>query len=67
MKEWRVVFTRQANQDAERIAVSGLKERAAAIIALLHEDPYRSPPPFVKFVGDLAGACSRRTMSNGGS
>jgi Txe/YoeB family toxin of toxin-antitoxin system len=36
-----------------------MKERAAALIAILREDPYRSPPPFDKLVGDLAGAYSR--------
>ena len=27
---------------------------------MLEEDPYRTPPPFEKLVGDLAGAYSRR-------
>jgi Txe/YoeB family toxin of toxin-antitoxin system len=27
---------------------------------LLGEDPYRSPPPFEKLIGDLSGAYSRR-------
>ena len=60
MSEWRVVFTRQAQKDAQRVAASGLRERAAALLAILREDPYRSPPPFEKLVGDLAGAYSRR-------
>ena len=59
MSEWRVVFTRQARKDAQRVAASDMKERAAALIAILREDPYRSPPPFDKLVGDLAGAYSR--------
>ena len=60
MKRWRVVFTRQAAKDAQRIAEAGLKEKAAYLIAVLTEDPFRSPPPFEKLVGDLAGAYSRR-------
>jgi len=59
VSEWRVVFTRQARKDAQRVAASDMKERAAALIAILREDPYRSPPPFDKLVGDLAGAYSR--------
>ncbi len=57
---WEVVFTRQAARDAKKIAESGLKERAQLLLVLLAEDPFRSPPPFEKLVGDLAGAFSRR-------
>jgi Txe/YoeB family toxin of toxin-antitoxin system len=54
------VFTRQAARDAKKLAASGLKPRAAKLLALLAEDPFRTPPPFEKLVGDLSGAFSRR-------
>ncbi|TVR83764.1 MAG: Txe/YoeB family addiction module toxin [Rhodospirillales bacterium] len=57
---WRLVYTRQAPQDARRLASSGLKARAQALLEILAEDPYRNPPPAEKLVGDLAGAYSRR-------
>ncbi|MGH9443518.1 MAG: Txe/YoeB family addiction module toxin [Thermoanaerobaculia bacterium] len=57
---WRVVFTKQAQKDARRIAESGLRPKAEALLALLRTNPRQSPPPFEKLVGDLAGACSRR-------
>lgn len=57
---WRVVYTRQAQKDARRLAAAGLRPRAEALLALLAEDPFRAPPPFEKLVGDLAGAFSRR-------
>jgi Txe/YoeB family toxin of toxin-antitoxin system len=57
---WRVVFTRQAQKDARKIAHSGLRDKAQELIDLLRTDPRRSPPPFEKLVGDLAGAYSRR-------
>ncbi|MDL2719229.1 MAG: Txe/YoeB family addiction module toxin [Acidobacteriota bacterium] len=60
MKRWRVVFTRQAQRDARKLARSGLKVKAQLLLELLAEDPRRSPPPFEKLVGDLAGAYSRR-------
>ena len=60
MVTWRVVFTSQAQRDAKKIARSGLKPRVERLLAILKEDPYRTPPPFEKLVGDLAGACSRR-------
>ena len=60
MSRWRVVFTRQAQKDARRLAEAGLRPKAEALLEILREDPYRSPPRFEKLVGDLAGACSRR-------
>ncbi len=59
-RPWRVVFTKQAQKDAKRIARSGLRPRAEELLALLAEDPYRTPPRFEKLLGDLAGAYSRR-------
>ena len=57
---WRIVFTPQAAKDAKKLRRSGLKPKAEALIAILRTDPYQSPPPFEKLVGDLAGAFSRR-------
>jgi toxin YoeB len=57
---WRVFYTKQAQKDATRLASAGLKSKAQALLDLLTEDPFRSPPPFEKLVGDLRGACSRR-------
>ena len=57
---WRVVFTKAAQKDAEKLLSAGLKPQAEQLLAILREEPYRSPPPFEKLVGDLSGACSRR-------
>jgi Txe/YoeB family toxin of toxin-antitoxin system len=57
---WRVVFTRQAQKDAKRISSAGLRTKVEYLLELLRDDPYRSPPPFEKLVGDLTGAYSRR-------
>lgn len=57
---WTLVYTRQVQKDAKKLASSGLKPRAQALLALIAEDSYRKPPPFEMLVGDLAGACSRR-------
>jgi len=60
MVTWRLVFTKQAKKDAKKLGRSGLKPQAEKILAILREDPYKSPPPFEKLVGDLSGACTRR-------
>ena len=57
---WRLVYTKAAQKDARRLAAAGLRDRAQVLLVLLAEDPLRSPPPFEKLVGDLAGAYSRR-------
>jgi toxin YoeB len=57
---WRLVFTRQAQKDALKLASAGLKPRAEELLQLLQDDPYRTPPPYEKLLGDLTGAYSRR-------
>jgi len=57
---WTLVFTKQAKKDAKKLASSGLKPRAQRLLELLKSNPYRTPPPYEKLVGDLAGTCSRR-------
>ena len=57
---WPLLHTKQAQKDAGKLAAAGLKPKAEALLELLREDPFRSPPPFEKLVGDLRGASSRR-------
>ncbi|HEV7487719.1 MAG TPA: Txe/YoeB family addiction module toxin [Thermoanaerobaculia bacterium] len=60
MSAWRIVFTPPAPKDAKKLSRSGLKPKAEALLAILRTDPFQSPPPFEKLVGDLDGAFSRR-------
>lgn len=60
MTAWRVVFTKQAQKDAKKLSASNLRSKAEAILELRREDPYRTPPPYEKLIGDLSGAYSRR-------
>jgi toxin YoeB len=57
---WRLVYTRAAQKDAQRLAAAGLRDKTRALLDVLADDPLRSPPPFEKLVGDLAVVCSRR-------
>lgn len=57
---WKVVYTKQAQKDAKKLAASKLKKKAQKLIELLKQDPYQKPPPYEKLVGDLSGAYSRR-------
>jgi len=57
---WKLVFTKQAQKDAKRIAQSGLKPQASRLLDVLKEDPFQNPPSYEKLMGDLSGAYSRR-------
>ena len=57
---WRLVFTKQAQKDAKKLASAGLKSKAESLIKILRENPYHVPPAYEKLAGDLAGAYSRR-------
>jgi len=57
---WQLVYTKQAQKDAKKLAASGLRPKAEVLLDLLRRDPFETPPAFEKLVGDLAGAYSRR-------
>lgn len=56
----RVVFSKQARRDAKKLSASQLRPEAEALLAVLREDPFQTPPSCENLVGDLSGACSRR-------
>lgn len=60
MVSWRLVFTKQAQKDAKKIAHSGLKPQSERLLEILKENPCKNPPPYEKLIGDLTGAYSRR-------
>jgi len=57
---WELVYTKQAQKDAKKLAASGLKKKAKELLELIKENPYQNPSPYEKLVGDLSGAYSRR-------
>lgn len=57
---WSLVYTKQAQKDAKKLAASGLRDKAVRLLEIIAQNPYQNPPPFEKLVGDLCGAYSRR-------
>ncbi len=57
---WELIYTKQAQKDAKKLAAAGLKEKALQLLEVLKADPFQNPPPYEKLVGDLAGSYSRR-------
>lgn len=57
---WELVYTKQAQKDAKKLASSELRNKAKLLLKIIQKDPYQNPPPYEKLVGDLLGAYSRR-------
>ncbi len=57
---WGLVFTKQAQKDAQRLRKAGLKEKALVLLEVIAENPFLNPPPYEKLIGDLMGSYSRR-------
>ncbi len=60
MVSWQIVFTKPAQKDAKKLSSAGLRPNAEQLLDILRENPYQTPPPFEKLIGDLSGAYSRR-------
>jgi toxin YoeB len=58
--KWSIVYTKQAQKDARKIAASNLKPQTERLLDIIANDPFQNPPPYEKLIGDLAGAYSRR-------
>ncbi len=58
--KWKLVYGKQAQKDAKKLAAAELKAKAEALLDILANDPFQTPPPYEKLVGDLAGTYSRR-------
>lgn len=61
---WQIVFTKQAQKDARKIAATGLRAKAEDLLEIVRENPFRSPPPFHKLVGDLSGPIPAASLFN---
>ena len=57
---WVLYYTKQARNDAKKLARSNLRPQAELVLEILRADPFQNPPPFEKLKGDLDGAFSRR-------
>ena len=60
MVNWTLVYTKQAQKDAKKIASSGLRPNVERLFDILAANPFQNPPPYEALVGNLKGALSRR-------
>ena len=57
---YKVIFSRQALKDLQKLKQAGLARQAKEITEVLMENPYQAPPRFEKLAGDLRDYFSRR-------
>ena len=57
---YQIVYTKKAGADIPKLKAAKLDKKAKALIEVIRTNPYQTPPPYEKLVGDLAGAYSRR-------
>lgn len=57
---YKIVFTKQALKDLEKLKQANISNKAKALVDLIRENPYQNPPRYEKLVGKLDGILSRR-------
>lgn len=60
VREYTLVYTKQAQKDAKKLSSSNLKSNAENILEILKKDPFTPYPPYERLLGDLTGSFSRR-------
>ena len=60
MVVYKIVYTKKAVADIPKLKAANLDKKAKALIEVLRENPYQSPPPYEKLIGNLQEAYSRR-------
>ena len=55
-----VEFSSQAEKDKKRLKAAGLEQKAKDLLNILVNNPFQTPPPYEKLLGDLRGNFSRR-------
>lgn len=55
-----IVLTNQAEKDAKKLESCSLDKKAKGLLKVIKENPYQTPPPYEKLIGDLKGLYSRR-------
>ncbi len=57
---YRVLFSRKALKDKEKVVAAGLADKVKNLVELLSENPFQNPPRYEKLIGDLNHFYSRR-------
>ena len=56
---YNIVYTKKAINDIPKLKSVKLDKKARALIEIIKENSYKTPPTYEKLMGDLTGAYSR--------
>ena len=57
---YTIVYSKIALKDIDKLKSANLEKTVKALIDIIRENPYQTPPPYEKLVGDMKGLYSRR-------
>ena len=57
---YSIVYTKKAINDIPKLKIAKSENKAKALIDLIRNNPYKTPPSYEKLLGDLQGVYSRR-------
>ena len=60
MVVYKIVYTKDSIKDIEKLKGANLNKTVLALIEIIKNNPFQTPPPYEKLVGDLQGLYSRR-------
>lgn len=60
MVEYKILYSKSALKDAKKLSSANLASKAKELIEIIKKDPFQTPPPYEKLVGNLNGSYSRR-------
>lgn len=50
---YNIVYTKKAVKDIEKIKQSTINKKAKSLIEVIRNNPYQTPPPYEKLLGNL--------------
>ncbi len=60
MVMYTLKFSKMSVKDSGKLKSAGLDEKAKRLLRIIEENPFQTPPPYEKLIGDLNGMYSRR-------
>ena len=57
---YNVELSRQSQKDLVNLKQAGLLTATRELVEIIKENPFQTPPPYEKLVGNLSGKYSRR-------
>jgi len=64
MVMWKLVYTKQSQKDAKKIAASNLKGKVAELLSVIQINPFQNPPPYESWLVTSQVHIHAELMSN---